>query len=501
MRPCMVIGVTIIACVTFASVFTSELAGQTLFARPDATPDYASYRHLEECQLAALRVTDEQETRKDTIWYDTAEFAIQTAHSLTLATSRRPDTAIQVASVCLNTFDADTVHIQSLSGAGYIVRGLLMAHRDQDAQRFAQRVLDSMRHKPADKFRDALSRLMFEYAVARPVRQQEAKHYYRELLVALKNDSLYYTVDAALFMAGMANRIGDSVLFEEVAWHAIRTNDATPVKERRNTWSATVRLQALVGSLMQLTKEEAFDSIAISTIAYNMYEANTVRARVYGEEELRTEKEIELFKVPDVVGEHYYVAATASSTAASRGLAPYTSKGAVPQGEIPVRNRINVIVTLPAYCHSEGSTRSFQGRPGARSGGGECFKPYARLRRLKQRFPDVEVTVLSSTFGTVGQLGPLTPTNEADTLAKLWLGFHHLPQRLVVEERPFFHVPDPDGRRIDLPTPYANTLQRETTYPLLFLTDKEGNSVDAPGANESDLWNRFVEILMKRASK
>ena len=502
-RPCRVIGFRIVVCVAFALSSTSELAGQTLFARPDTTPNYASYRHLEDCQVAALRLTDEQETRKDTIWYDTAEYGIREAHKRKLETSRRPDTAMRVASVCLNQFNADTAQIQSLNGALYIVQVLLVTHRDQDAQRFAQRVLDSMRHKPDGKLRDALSGLMAQYGNARPVRLREAKHYYGELLIALKPDSLYRTIDAARFMADVANRIGDTALFEEAAWHAIRTNDATPVKERLSSWAADKRLPTLVGLLSLLTKEEGLDSIAISTVAYKMYQSNTLRVRVYGEEARRTEKEIELFKVPDVVGEHYYVASNASSTATSQGLAPYTNKGAVPHGEIPVRNRINLIYSLQSFCHAEGLARKidFAKMRGDRGSSGGCMKGYAMLRRLKQRFPDLEFTALSSTYGTVGQLGPLPPAEEADTLAKLWLGFHHLPQRLVVEERPFFHVADPDGRRIDLPTPYANTLQREATFPLEFLTDKEGRSVRAMGDMGSDLWNRFVKILMQRASK
>lgn len=135
---------------------------------------------------------------------------------------------------------------------------------------------------------------------------------------------------------------------------------------------------------------------------------------------------------------------------------------------------------------------------------------YNKMRRYKELYPDLEIIVLSDTYGTVGQLGPLTPADEADTLAKLFLGYHRVPAHLVVEHTPFFHVDAPDGRRIDLPTPQMELLGRTRTLydyngGITWLTDKEGyvvaQLVGGKGGARSEYWARFMSILKNRPSK
>lgn len=503
---------TAVAC---TSLFTAEVGGQTLFARPDTTPNFASYRYLEECENAILRVTDELETRKDPVWYDTMSIAMQRNDRVKRAMNRRPETAINAATVCLKKFNADTVRIKGLAYAGNILNVLLMAHRDHDAQRFAQRLLDSVRQQSEWDLRDARSLLVEVFGRATPVRLDDAKRYYAEQLALLKNDSLRRTVYAAYAMSQIADMAGDTALFEETAWHAIRTLDAIPAKERPTQFGGIFLGTLLTENLRRLTKDEALDSLAISTIAYKSWEANTVNARIYGDEERKTPKDIDLSKVTDLVGEHYYVASNylaskptpdAKSPDAERsGLAAYATRGALPQREIPVRGHVNLIYTLPSYCHAEGRFRVIDFVKGRSISARDCAPVYSMLRRLKQRVPELEITILSGTYGTAGQLGPLQPKEEADTLAKFWLGWHRIPARLVVEEIPFFMVPEPDSRRVDLPTPYAALLQREATFPLIILTDQDGVQIGLLGRYkdqfEAEDNIRLVETLVRRGRK
>ncbi len=299
-------------------------------------------------------------------------------------------------------------------------------------------------------------------------------------------------------MGRIALRAADTVTYQETARLAIKINDSTTIEERHESPGSLNRLAWLTGLVGSLTIEEAFDSLAISTIAYRMYEANTVQARVYGEKKRLTPSEIVHNKIPDLVGGSYYV----SSPDSNKGdLAPYTKKGAVPEGVLPVRDRVNYIVWLPSRCHSDAKPRLID-MPN-RYSGRACAILSSTMRRIKQLFPDLEITILSSTYGTVGKLGPLTPADEADTLAKLFLGFHKMPARLVVEETPVYNVPDPDRRRIDLPTSYAEALgiRRLGAEWEYAFTDKEGIEVKVFVPFDSDLFYRWLDILNKRVSK
>ncbi len=490
-------------------MFSSDVGGQTLFVQPDTTPNFASYQYLEACENAALRIADELETRKSPIWDDTLSWSMQIASLAKRAMTRRPDTAITVASVCLKTFNADTVHIKGIEYAADILKVLLIAHRDQDAERFAQRVLDTVRQQPEWDIRYARSMLVQMFGKAVPARMDAAKRYYAEQLAGVKDDSLYRTVYASNAMANIASGVGDTALFEETAWHAIRTFDSIPVDQRAEQFSRVYLDNQLSAKLLRLTRNEAFDSLAISTAAYKMYIANTVKARILGPAERKTPKTIDLSNVPDFVGEHYYVASNAttgatagtSSGAARSELATYETRGAIPPHEIPVRGRVNVIMKLPSVCHVEGNTR---GVDIALPRFHKCAPWYSMLRRLKQRIPELEITIRSWTYGTVGQLAPLTPAAEADTLAKLWLGWHHLPTRLVVEETQFYLLPAPDGRRIDAGTPYEEAFvkwmsKRGETVGYVFITDQDG--IEVPhmvGGFDGEDNIRFLGMLVRR---
>ncbi len=472
-----------------------QLGGQTLFVRPDTTPNYASYGSIEDCKMATLRLTDEI-ARKDPIWYDTASRVLQEGRQFRTATSQRPDTAITVTKVCLNGFNADTAQFPSLRYANYMAAALLMANRDDDAHRFYLRVQESVRDQPEAKKREALSGIVRTYGQATPVRFKESKQYYDELLVALKSDSLYRTVYAAMDMVNIALRAGDTTYAQQVAWHAIKTHDAIPVKERPKQPGSSSRMPTLAGLTAWLTSEEGIDSIRSSTVAYRKYYANTVLKRVYGDTQNIRASSINV-KMPEAQGEYYYVAAADNSSASK---APehviYAKKGSVPHGELPVPNRVNLFIRLQAICHAEGRARS-----GDHPTNSACMPIYAQLRRLKQHFPEIEITILTSTYGNVGMLPPLQPVDEADTLAKLFLGFHHVPARLVVEKTQYFRVAQPDDRRIDLPTPYVDSLTATFNRPpKMYLIDKEGKFVDGGGLG-TEVFDRFVEALIKRTSR
>ncbi len=484
--------------------FATPAHGQALFVLPDTTPNYASYRHLEECLVVGYRVSDEIWRRGQTIWWDTVVVSLKK----TLDAQRefingslqtgRPDSAIHAAKSCLSQFNADTATFKTAPVALKIVEVLFMAERWDDAQRFANRMLDSMRVRSITEYKNTLQRVLDLYVDVRPVRFTDAKQYYTQLLASITGDSLYRTIDAKYAFSRAAQAVGDTMLRNELFWDAIHANDETPVAERTQTPRAITRLRWLAGLVARFTREEGFDSLSVSTLAYNLYRANTVDRRVYGGAPVTSQAPaVQPVKVPMFYGQYQYTARTGSSPGPSnRGLALYTKLDSLERGALPVKDRINYLRMIPGFCSYEEETRM------ERNKWAECAEMYAGIRRIGEWYPELEITVLSYSYGTVGQLGPLQPADEADTLAKLFLGHHRLPAHLVVEKTPFFHVADPDGRRIDVPTPMMEEIGSgwEELGRIGWFTDKEGYRVQIgwPG-NEN--FDRFYKILMNRARK
>ncbi len=494
---------------------TSHIDGQTLFAAPDTAPNYRGYQHIEECLNAGYRVSLTQKTGLDSIWMDTViremkEKLLRDRPNELI--TRRPKPVIDTINLCLQKFNSDTVKIQTIGKAMRIVRVLLFAHRDEDAVRFAQRFLDSVRNeseknsdptirkKTLSDYKDGLSFMMQQYSSARPVRYDVVKQYYRRILSARAGDSSYYRIDAAVGIIDLAEALGDSVTKEEAAHLALRLNDSIPEEERPKLPNARNRLQSLAGLMVKATKYEALDSIAISTVAFNLWYANTVRRRVYGGP-IETRENAQPKKLPELGGAFYYVANNMSPDTVGNGLGSYTRKGAVPANEFPIKHRINYFSSLPGLCYTQTEPRSRVDQAFKQSiFGTGCFGPAVNLRQFKRDYPEIEIIALSATYGTVGHVGPLKPAEEADTLAKLFLGFHHLPIRLVVENTEFFNLAAPDNRRIDLPTPNSEALGISVlNYDLKRMTDKEGYMLMVPSADEA-WFKRFYEILRDRKS-
>lgn len=485
--------------------FAADAHGQTLFAKSDTTPNYTSYRHIEECLTVVIRVTEEQLLRGRTVWTDT----LLTSEWKQLdeegggvdrdAMEPRPDSAIQAGKACLSGFNADTATFKGVAAALQIVEGLLMVRRDQDAQRFTYRFLDSMRLKPSKAYKDAFQMTLTQYAKSRPLLYAEVKQLHSQLLAAVKGDSLYRSIDADLTLARAARAAHDTVLFKELAWRAIRNNDATPVEERRASPASNIRFNALEALVGEFTQDAGLDSLAKSTLAYNMYRENTVIRRVNGGAPVTANDDVvKPYKIPDLLGDYSYTGTPGASP--GRSSASYTEQGAVRPGTFPVKNRLNYIRWRPGFCHPEEGTRT--NNDGILKGGRGCG--YIQPARLKERYPDFEVIVLTGTYGAVGQAGPLQPADEADTLAKQFLAQHRIPAHLVVETTPFFLAEAPDNRRIDLPTPMMEEIGDQMWYILMrqgWFTDKEGYRIVPMKAPNNEWFDRAYEILKNRPSK
>jgi hypothetical protein len=79
------------------------------------------------------------------------------------------------------------------------------------------------------------------------------------------------------------------------------------------------------------------------------------------------------------------------------------------------------------------------------------FAYFAELREVAQRFPALEITLLTQTLGYFMTVVTPDPAEEAEVLHQWLQEGQQLPGPLaVVRGRPFFRLPSPDGRYLDL---------------------------------------------------
>ncbi len=115
--------------------------------------------------------------------------------------------------------------------------------------------------------------------------------------------------------------------------------------------------------------------------------------------------------------------------------------------QYPRLGKVSLMVSLPA---GEGMRNIF-------------MEPIivAQIRRLKAKFPDLDILLSYRTQGFFDVVEPPTPAQEAVLADSLWLRFHKLPAILLVEETPFWRLPAPDRRRVDEYTEFEGFGEKE----------------------------------------
>ncbi len=160
----------------------------------------------------------------------------------------------------------------------------------------------------------------------------------------------------------------------------------------------------------------------------------------------------------------------------------------------PQPGRVGLIVFYGHECYT-GS--SFGVPTGKRKF--PCATSFAALKRLAQRFPELDITVATETHGYFSYLDPMGLAEEAEWLHKWHQGYHQLPGTLVVTKTPFWRLPDPDRRRIEeiLPhvTSYAFGKKRDGRDWIVptsaFLISPEGVIIHADGL--ATPWTKLSE--------
>ncbi|MBX6331389.1 MAG: hypothetical protein IRY91_06060 [Gemmatimonadaceae bacterium] len=441
-------------------------SAQTRFAWPDTAVHIAQYATADECVAAAHRVMRILAQREAlTVWRDTLP------RDPRLFLEPLPAPVVETARRCAARYVEPTAPLDEFAP---LLQLYLLAGRDSDAAALVARRTAAVPAKSTRERTAVGDTALAIYLAARPVRLEQAEQLLlgraRATTDRVKRLELYSQLMKA------ADAAGDTARARRAAQWLLAVADSLTTAERES--EAFDKLAHGLGGRMvvfdamqlMLGQRMLLDSLRSGTGALRALMRNTW-AQVTGE---RPEA------MPFPIGEHapavtadYWIPREASGT-------PHPAPG-----------RVSIVMFLDHHgcLHSSlwGETSD------------QCPPVLTALRRLSDRFPEVQVTIVTQTHGSFVYAPPPSPTEEVELIRK-WLepyAIHGL--EIAVSATPFWNLPQPDGRRIDKRTPnqISYSFGKSWRPEGAFLVDQDGLIVSAVGLNES-LIASYIEVLLQR---
>lgn len=378
-----------------------------------------------------------------------------------------PNIVTEIAKRCSAKFHPDSVPLFEYDRW---IDLYLQAGRDADARRVADRRLAAVgtgqvkRMGPASdtpeiksvapavrERAEVMRKLALRYLTAAPARLADALPYVREVQQLDNALPRVQRLQVAFALFNKANGAEDSALARQSASWVMAFAKGQADKERQAGSSGSIP-EAIMDVYRYLTRDAALDSLRESTAAYITLQRSLMREIPLTDDRIGA-KAMALdgeFRFPAKVGD-------VSSTST-----------------LPAPGHVTVIL-------AEGDLEW------ARSDLGAMF------RRWKTRFPDLDIIYAGNTRGSFNGVEPPPPDVEAQYRRRAVQDFYNYPATIVVTNTPFWHLPDPDRRRINKPT------SNQTNYgDRLWLIDREGTIVhyDTPTESAEKEFTDLIEALL-----
>ena len=476
-------------------LWSTSLAAQTLFAWPDTTVNIEAYTTLDECQAAvsrSLEYAPSREGLESGTWADTLPLDSLTAKGL----QPLPAAVTETARRCGARFsNVDSV---SLSDFRMLLPLYLQAGWDSRAGRLVERRLGSV-GEGGDAERAAVIDSSLEVLLGgKGVR-------IGQLRVAMAEQIAFAQLP----------RVSDRVKRLQVyGWLAVVASSD------KNLDSATAKVQRItpkMAAIMDSLTEPELDRLLDDAEAFGdgVEDADDFAQRYYAMLNMSLGKRTFLDSLRQSTAA--YVKLKLDNWARATGMRPETYKFGDPLGEQappiaadlwlgydpakgprPTRGRVSLVVFLNSHECNGVPTRAYEIR-------GNCARNLDPLRRLGQRFPELQVTVVGETFGHFMYLKEgMTPQREAE-LTKQWLEAQGVHAALAMTTAASWRLPDPDSRRLSRPTDngtnYTFGKKAKIRNGTAFLVDQDGIVVHAQTVSRGSVYEDFgelIEILLHR---
>ncbi len=446
----MCVGIVFLSILGF-SIYSTIVSAQTRFLWPDSRFSIEKYAHFETCAAVHDRVLDSI-TAKSLIFYDSLH------HSL----SALPN-PIKIATAAATKRCLAQVTVESIPlGASLLAQTLfLSAGEYEKAKLVVDRKLNSI---PADStallyaVMDTVMRTYVGYPFAPAVRS--ALELYDRFEKAPPMQRILMLGE----LGDLARRANDSVQRAECQSRILSFAKALSPEDRAG-WLGTATMMVAVPTAMDVSRNALLDALATSTDAYLA---------------LREKKVTEL---------------TGSVGQRGRDGTPFPAIHT--EFWFPAKPSN---VTYPQLGKATLFVSVDHTLQGASFG---SLALTAAVRRLKIRFPELDVVLLAQTHGYVKNLEPPPPGQEAQLIDSLFRQVRDVPGVLAVVNTSFWRLPGYDRRRIDEPTELDDIGMGKAAYGWSILVDKEKRIVIGTGiyGMGEELLEKMIPVLIQRQSR
>lgn len=468
-------------CLNVAGV--SSASAQIYFDISDTVPNYRAYKHADECAVAISRMLNEFERIHNSV-RDTAQF-VAPDPAATL-----PAPVVSNGSVCMEKVDADTLPLEYID---FWAALLLQVNRDADVEKMYMRLFDTL---PFEERVNRFSATLNTFRGARPARVEMVDLLYNIAMKDLPPDSVGWSAGLRVLMADTYKGLGNDSLARQLIQEARLLAETLPEGSSQREMSATLLNRAVRWS----TESEGLDSLRISTDAYKRYlEHHWQRLST------RPLGGIIAEKAPEIKGDYWYEWKGKAGNYTD-DLSPHPINGE--ERKFPAPGKVNLIAFLYGGCHRESGNLAVRyGRE--MPTGVNCRGALASVRRIQEAYPEVQVVIVSRTYGSLGKSAPMAPAKEAAVLGEYFLKFNRINGVLSVSETPYFLLSEHDRRRIDQPTEnelnYSIEGHALAQHGTFLLTDEEGKlfysgAINNPYDTELVLFRMIKAVLERKGS-
>ncbi len=460
----------------------SLLVAQVQFSVRPTEVNLERYDFIEKCDAGIKRIEYEDKT-KIGIFEDTVKWS-QSESQTSLSTAavefaKRCTAHWPVASVSPN----DTVYTT-------LMRLYLAANRDADAEELAKRRIVLNKGNDSIRAFSMFNDVLTVYMQSRPVRIAAIHKIIQEMEAPVATLSLERQI--MFWGAAIQNyhqSVGDTVLLEQLGNRVLLLAEKLKKSGAQELKPAARSVLYFVYDFM--TRHEQYDSLSRSTNAYIAIRKNNSRLASGDENDIvsMTGK-----RAIPIYGDFWFLPPSRVNDTSLKMIQK-------PFSIFPASGKVSLIVFLDHGC-VDASYRD--------SRRGPCHSTYAVLRRLKKKYPELDMIVVSQTRGYYLEgPAPLQPADEADWLRKGFV-FEGLDAIVSVTNTPFWHLEAADRRRInDLTENIKNYMYGEpnTLFPNqnLFLIDENGlliSKVTATVMRRSEMGlDARIGALMRRVGQ
>ncbi len=470
-------------------VYAVEGGTQARFLIPEKSPDYKSYMYFEDCLAAAGRVQYFQKWNHAVV--DTFVDKRQPKYLMAISQPAR-----DTGQICSNKWTIDSVESKFINRWA---DDFMRLGRSVEVKKLYARYIDSIppdeRLDARGKIRDLYGMYLDEYLV------DDFLEYLTEYHKHVPSDSLPLKLSSlvSFVVTGVTLWVperADSALNDYISYLE------TVSPERRKTYPLLWYFAERFFPTAKVVKEpEILEKLSESTTGYSEYLKDLWK-------KIGHNKELILpldSTAPGIVGKWWYEPrVTDRNLTASRLTDKPMSR--------PVPGKVNLIAFIESGCYSNspkdqsgGFARLNAKHEGDRARSPMCARTITAIKRFKERYPDLEITIVTKTFGLFGSVLSGPPEAEADLFAKYLIDYYKINAHVAVVETENFRLPGLDRRRIDLPTEnednYFIAGIRNAGHLNVLLVDPEGkifySGLIALG-DEENVARNLIGAVMKR---